>query len=375
MKNNYFFALEGPLDSLPARRQMRTANLAGFAPLVRELGADPTALLERHEIDPASLRNPDRFIDCKTLVDLFEDSSNAVNDPLFGLHLAQVQDPEVFGCITTLCRAAPTVRESVASFIEYIPVVHSPDAEIELVEGEETAEIRWQVSTDLGCNQQANYEAALLNLKLLQAVAGGGFKPSWVELAVKPAARHVPEFEGQFGCRLQHAQGRSAIAFPRHTLDRPVVTANRLVYQLLGGYLEQVKLASRTSVAQRVEDYIRGALSGGDCSIERCALKLGLPVRTLQSQLADENLKFTDILEQQRFALARTYLEQSHIPLESVASLLGYAEQSSFARAFKRWSGLTPKLYRQNCERGSAGSMPGAFSLAAASHSAGIGSR
>ncbi len=130
MNDNHFFSLEGPLDSLPASRQMRTANLAGFPGLVRSLGADPIPLLERHEIDPGTLRDPDHFVDCKSVVDLFEDSSATLNDPLFGLHLAQVQDPEVFGCITTLCRAAPTVRDAVASFIEYIPVVlhtyHTP---------------------------------------------------------------------------------------------------------------------------------------------------------------------------------------------------------------------------------------------------------
>ena len=38
MSEHYFFSLEGPLDSLPARHQMRTANLSGFPALVRNLG-------------------------------------------------------------------------------------------------------------------------------------------------------------------------------------------------------------------------------------------------------------------------------------------------------------------------------------------------
>ncbi len=351
---------------------MRTANLSGFAPFVRKLGADPVSLLERHEIDPASLRDPDRFVDCKAVVDLFEDSSEALRDPLFGLHLAQLQEPEVFGCITTLCRAAPTVRESVASFIDYIPVVHSPDAAIGLVEGLNTAEIRWHVNVDLGCNRQANYKAAMLNLKLLRAVAGEGFKPSWIDLAVNPRARDIPELENQFGCRCNRSAKHNAIAFPAAMLERPVSTANRLVYQLLGGYLEQVKAASRTTVAQRVEDYVRGSLSGGDCSIERCALKLGVSVRTLQAHLADSDLKFSDILEQQRCEMAKGYLQQLHMPLGDVAAQLGYAEQSSFGRAFKRWTGLTPRLYRERFEQARGVSMPPAFSLAFANRSAGV---
>ena len=73
-----------------------------------------------------------------------------------------------------------------------------------------------------------------------------------------------------------------------------------------------------------------------------------MSVRTLQAQLSESGLNFSDILEQQRIELARAYLEQEHLSLDSIAAKLGYAEQSSFGRAFKRWTGLPPKLYRQN---------------------------
>ncbi len=372
MNDNYFFALEGPLDSLPASRQMRTANLAGYPLLVRRLGADPDKLLERHEIDPGTLRDPDRYIDCKSVVDLFEDSSTTLNDPLFGLHLAQMQDPEVFGCITSLCRAAPTVREAIASFIEYIPVVHSPEAMIELVEGPDTAEIRWRVGSDLGFNSQANYKAALLNLKLLQMVSGQRFRPDYVNLAVDARARDIPELEKEFGCRFNSGADGNAIAFPSSLLAHTVTTSNRLVYRLLGGYLEQVKAAARCTITDRVEDYIRGSLASGDCCIERCAMKLGTSVRTLQTQLADSGLKFSDMLENQRLEVARNSLEQPHLSLDDIAEMLGYADQSSFGRAFKRWTGLTPRLYRQQLESSRRSPMPSAFSLAVANRSAGI---
>ena len=46
MNTDYFFKLDGPLDSGPTERQMRIANLSGFQDLVRHLGADPRAILE-----------------------------------------------------------------------------------------------------------------------------------------------------------------------------------------------------------------------------------------------------------------------------------------------------------------------------------------
>jgi len=371
MNKKSFYSLDGPLDTTPATRQMRIANLSGFPSLVRAHGGDPMSLLERHAIDPQMLRDPDRYIECKSVVELFEDCSQTLNDPLFGLDLADVQDPEVFGCVTALCRAAPTVRDSVTSFIDFLPVTHAPDTLLELVENDDIAEIRWSVGTDLGMNDQANYQAALLNLKLLHTVGGRNFRPRYVNLAVANRPRSLSQLEQRLGCSFKSCRSENAIAFSANILNQPVRSANRLLFNLLGGYLKEVKAGARNNVADRVEDFVRGTMSTGDCSIERCAMKLNTSVRTLQTQLAEFDLKFSDILEQQRSEMARTYLEQPDLSLDDVANLLGYSEQSSFGRAFKRWTGLTPKLYRQQLDVGK-GAMPAAFSLAAANRSAGI---
>jgi AraC-like DNA-binding protein len=348
MGDTSFFSLDGPLDSMPATRQMRIANLAGFAGLVRSRGADPIALLERHAIDPHVVQDPDHYVDCKSVVDLFEYCSTSLNDPLFGLHLARIQNPDVFGCVAALCRSASTVRESVDSFIDFIPVIHAPDVILELVEGKETAEIRWSVGTDLGFNNQANYQAALLDLKLLQLVGGPGFRPSYVNLAVDARPQDMAELEERLGCRFNKTKSENAIAFPTRLLDQPVTSSSRLLFKLLGGYLEQVKTAARTTSADRVQDYIRGSLSSGTCSIERCARKLGMSVRTLQAQLSEAGLNFSDLLGRQRIETAKTCLTQEHLSLDDVAALLGYAEQSSFGRAFKRWTGVSPRQFRQH---------------------------
>ena len=71
-----------------------------------------------------------------------------------------------------------------------------------------------------------------------------------------------------------------------------------------------------------------------------------MSVRTLQAKLGDNGLSFSDILEEQRVALAQSYLKQANLALDDVAANLGYSEQSSFGRAFKRWTGVTPKQYR-----------------------------
>jgi AraC-like DNA-binding protein len=341
----FFYSLEGPLDVLPGDRQTRAANLGGLPELARRLGGDPRRILERHGLDPRAVRDPDYYVDCQSVVDVLEYCGSAFNDPLFGLQLAELQEPDVFGAVTALCRAAPTLRKAIEGLIEYMPVVHSPESMIELVQTKETAELRWGVRSDLGINDQAHYQTLMLFVKLLRMVGGPRLAPSYVTLALN-CGRHLTSAESRVGCHVHSRAGGHAIAFPAYALDQPNLNANRMVFQLLGGYLGRVKAASRRSVVEQVEDYVRGALPTGACSIEHCAEKLGVSVRTLQARLTRSGLRFSDVLEQQRVELAKEYLRQDHMTLDEVALLLGYSEQTSFGRAFKRWTGSTPQRFR-----------------------------
>lgn len=350
MSDGYFFSLDGPLDTMPVERQVRAGNLTGFGDLVRNLGGDPRRMLERHDIDPRAMRDPDSYVDSKAIVELFEDCSHAFNDSLFGLRLAHFQDPDVFGSVATLCRSASSFREALQCYATFIPVAHCPLVTLDLEEGREIAELRWHVHTDLGQTDQAQYKGALMNLKLLRQLAGPNFRPSYVNLTVDVRQKDLAEVESRFGCRFRGRSPSNVIAFPAATLDHPLASANRLLFRLLGGYLERVRAASRRSIVERVEDYVRGALSSGTCSIEQCARKLGSSVRTLQASLSDKGLRFSDILERHRIELAKSYLEKGDMTLDDVAAMLGYSEQSSFGRAFKRWTGSTPQRYRRQLD-------------------------
>jgi AraC-like DNA-binding protein len=346
MRDGHFFSLEGPLDSMPVERQMRAGNLTGFGELMRARGAEPRGILEKHGIDPLALRDPDLFIDSKALAALLEDCSHSFNDPLFGLHMGELQSTDMFGSIATLCRAAGTLREALRCYADFLPVVHCPLVVIDVVEGRDTAELRWRVEADLGQTDQAQLKGALMNLKLLRQLGGRAFKPSAVSLTVDVRPKDVAEISRLLGCTFHGRSASNSIAFPVGLMNGSITSANRLLFRLLGGYLERVRTAARRSSVERVEDYVRGALPSGSCSIEHCAKRMGRSVRTLQATLSEHGLRFSDILEQQRIELAKTYLQQEEIKLDDVAVMLGYAEQSSFGRAFKRWTGSTPQRYR-----------------------------
>lgn len=349
MGQDTFFSLDGPLDIAPGGGQVRAANFSGLADVARQLGRDARGIVERHGMEARVLTDPESLIAPQQLADTLEYCSSLFDDALFGLHIGALQDPEVFGCVTALCRSAPTVRAGIRCLIDYLPVVHAPDCEVVLIEGRETAELAWLVNTDIGVNDQANYQAAMLNVKLLQSIGGPSFKPSWVSLSAETRPSDMPELEKALGCKVTPRAKHNSIAFPVHALEQPVPSANRLLFRLLGGYLETVKAAHSQSIIDRVESYIRGSLASGNCTIERCADKIGTSVRTLQARLAADGARFSELVERQRAALAKSHLAQRQLSLDEIADRLGYGEQTSFGRAFKRWTGMTPQQFRAAC--------------------------
>ena len=87
-------------------------------------------------------------------------------------------------------------------------------------------------------------------------------------------------------------------------------------------------------------------LRGTRPTVDATARELAFSARQLQLHLKSEETSYTEILDGLRLELAKGYLQRDDLSLCEVTFLLGYAEQSSFNHAFKRWTGRSPTEYR-----------------------------
>jgi AraC-like DNA-binding protein len=90
------------------------------------------------------------------------------------------------------------------------------------------------------------------------------------------------------------------------------------------------------------------ALADGRPTVERIASAVGLTPRTLQRRLAQEGTSVHQEVEAIRKAMAMAMLRDREISIDEIAFLLGYAEPSTLFRLFKRWTGMTPREYRDS---------------------------
>jgi len=89
-------------------------------------------------------------------------------------------------------------------------------------------------------------------------------------------------------------------------------------------------------------------LPSGYPDINKVAELRGASVRTLQRRLSDAGINYSELVEKARYTEACHLLESTHIPLAEIAKNLGYKDQSSFSRAFRRWQGISPRDYRKS---------------------------
>ena len=118
---------------------------------------------------------------------------------------------------------------------------------------------------------------------------------------------------------------------------------------------ERFGCAAHLSAAQRPATEPRSGpgLSSGKSSadrlfaLEECAAQLGISSRTLRRRLQERGLSYQDIADSVRADFARSYLESSRLSIECIAERLGCSEPTSFSRAFRRWTGMSPREFRK----------------------------
>ena len=140
------------------------------------------------------------------------------------------------------------------------------------------------------------------------------------------------------------------MVFRKETLDQPIHSADPAylsAHESLAGDLMK-GLTTEGTIMPRVTALVeRTILKGGQPRIATVAKDLAVSVRMLQLLLKGEGGSFREIVNDTRKRLAKRFLGKPDASLCDVAFLLGFSEQSAFNHAFRRWTGQTPREYRE----------------------------
>jgi AraC-like DNA-binding protein len=82
------------------------------------------------------------------------------------------------------------------------------------------------------------------------------------------------------------------------------------------------------------------------------AFELGLSLRTFHRRLAQEQLSYQSIVDGMRRSLATELLENTHMGIDQIAERIGFADATSFRKAFKKWTNRSPSDFRHPARSG-----------------------
>lgn len=332
---------------------IRTTSLIGFAELVRDLGGDPDQLLRIMKIEPSLLENGAAMLPYRSMINLLELCAERLQCVDFGLQLAERQNLMILGPLAVVAQNARNVGEGLAEIIRFLHL-YSPGVHVCL--DTETDPLRPQLLYELRLRppprQRQIVELSLgIMFKAVQMLHGPGFKPVSV-LSRTEAQLPQSRYQRFFGTRTFFGQAQNALVLLPEHLSKPIDQHNNQLHDTMMDYVSSMSAINPLAIGNQVEDSIRRLLPTQRCTLNLIAERLGMRERSLQRRLEEEGQVFERMVEQVRQELADLYLAEAQMPMAQIAAMLGYAEQSSFNRACRRWFGITPRARREQLRTG-----------------------
>ena len=310
------------------------------------LGLDSAALCVAAGLDPLQMDDPNARYPLSATTRLWELAVQASGDPAIGLRVSRFVSPTTFHALGYALVASGSLREVFERIVRYHQVV-SDALTLELSgDGER---YRFRLLQPPG-NPAPAFEAidafAAIYVRTCRNRLGREYAPLAVYLRrakpVDPTPWHTvfraPVFFGADEDRLE---------FAAHDFDSHLDDANPELAEHNETVLKRTLAQLQPLTWERkVRAAIEAQLPDGEPSAERIAQALHLSLRSLQRHLADEGCRFDALLNECRENLALLHLRDPHCSLAQISHLLGFADTSSFNRAFKRWTGVTPGQFR-----------------------------
>jgi AraC-like DNA-binding protein len=318
---------------------------------MQRAGVDTNAVYFQIGFKPENLNKPELRTPHAAQVAFWEAVEAVTGDPDIGLHIAQYIPPYRGDVFEYLFMSSPNFREGCTRAMRYSRLFS--DALMgSLNESNDIARVALAVTQDKHpVLRHTEICIAYGLIKFLKNVTDGAFKPTRISLcASRP--KNPSEYAKVFGCPVDFDSEESFIYFERELLDRPSPHSEP---ELLRAHVELANRQLNKLESRDVVDEVRRVLAQGleyqSCDLNHVAKALGRTPRRLRQELTRAGTSFNQVLGDFRFNMAKKLLAGTDEPIDRIVYLTGFAEVSTFYRAFRRWAGKTPVQYRQEKQK------------------------
>lgn len=331
----------GYTSAPPLLKYLRYAEQLGVAiePALATVG------LQAQQLSDNSLRLPGEAHE--RLLDYLCEQTG---DPLFGLNSARFVLPNswnVLGYITMNCATLGDAMNRIIPFEKLVGDMGTSRAV--LLDGQ--VHLIWSCRHQRPNTRRHMVENVLASWLLYgRWIADTHLRPTaiWFEHSL-PVGTDQAQFDSFFESPVLFSQTYSALVIPQEYMQLPLRQADAQLLWALEEHAQGLMASfSDIPLPQQVKNVLRQLLKEGLPRKEQVAKQLAMPPRTLQRQLQKAGSGYQQILDDLRQELAEHYLLQSNMPIHDISQYLGFTDQRSFHRTFKKRTGMTPGELRQS---------------------------
>jgi len=271
-----------------------------------------------------------------------------------GLALGRYITPEFGGVLGYLSHSSLTLRGALADFERFQHLLYGgTGAKIERLGNNIRCE--WQPAyCDSNKESDDTLVAALVTYSRL-LTGNDKLAPTSIGfMHEEPSDR--TEYDVFFNCKISFNSPVLFIEAPLNLGGLLTETGNPALGKILKLQAESMLSelpGSSGDFLEKVKRRIKESDDFNDVTQTEVSAHLGISSRTLHRKLAEKGIRFSALIDDMRYQMAKQYLDEGELSINNIAEKLGYAEQSAFTRAFKRWSGITPIAYtKRNLQSG-----------------------
>ena len=317
--------------------------------ILEEYNEDPLPIFTSLQLDPELMFHSGGRYPFAKVKELWQEAAKVISDPCFGLMAAEKWHPSNFGTLGYALLMSTSLRDTLLRLMRFNRcVIDEPIADAVLSEEGDNLiyDVQYKSSADFHVPAREDAMLAWL-LSVLRVNFQKKFTPVSIHFTHgKPicSGRYYELFQ----CSVYFDSPSTKIVLSLRDADRILPSANKEMAafsdQAMTQYLEA---RAGVSLASKVRKIIVEHLPSGNATVEKTASDLFMSKRKLQRALQEEGTSFINLINDTRKDIAKQYVKDKEMDLTEIAFLLGFAEQSTFSRSFKRWTGKSPSLYRK----------------------------
>ncbi|MCL2912561.1 AraC family transcriptional regulator [Shewanella corallii] len=314
---------------------------------IASYGVDATAVFRQARLNLEDVqRDSEARFPVRQMAEVWQLAVEQTGDPCIALTLTRYFQPSTYSAPGIAMVSSRNVLEGLQRCIRYFR--HTTDvADIDIRDNGDLLSLAISIPPEnQPCAPEAIEAYSATAVKLFRLMVDEEFSPQSVSFSHPASAEKVTAFSEFFGCPVTFDATETLLTFERSALLKPHMFANPALAASLDEWITE-RLASFTEshFATRVQKYLLDHMLFDQPDAEMTAAHLNMSVRTMQRHLKKEGVSFNQLLNDCRHHLAIKLVAEKKLPLTEIALMLGFADQSSFTRAFRQWTGVSPKQY------------------------------